>query len=136
MAGGLPLPGRNVDADPYWAAAREGRLLLQRSRRTGQWQFYPRHLMAGTLDGEIEWAEASGRGTVHSFSIIHRAPTAAFEGRVPYVIALIDLEEGPRMLTNIVGGGALEVAIGDPVEVCFEEREGGFKLPQFRRAEP
>ena len=74
-----------------------------------------------------------GGGRVHSHSIVHRAPSPAFRERVPYVVALVDLEEGPRMMANIVGDDALEVAIGDAVEVLFEERGEGRKLPQFRR---
>jgi uncharacterized OB-fold protein len=67
---------------------------------------------------------------------MHRAPFPAFATRVPYVVALIDLEEGPRMMANIVGDDALHTKIGDRVTVCFEERAGGSKLPQFRhRAE-
>ena len=77
----------------------------------------------------------SGRGTVHSFSIVHRAAFPEFQANAPYVIALIDLAEGPRMMTNIVGEDALEVALDDSVEVCFEDRgTKGAKVPQFRRA--
>jgi uncharacterized OB-fold protein len=65
---------------------------------------------------------------------MHRAAIPVFATRVPYVVALIDLEEGPRMMANIVGDDALHTKIGDRVSVCFEERAGGSKLPQFRHS--
>ena len=69
---------------------------------------------------------------MHSFTVIHRAPSAAFAGQVPYVVALIDLAEGPRMLANIIGAAARDVAIGESVRVTFEARGDG-ALPQFER---
>mgnify|MGYP001050386604 CR=1 FL=1 len=70
---------------------------------------------------------------VHSFTVIRRAPHASFASRVPYVVALIELDEGVRMMANILGKDALMTKIGDPVEVAFEERSGNCKVPQFRR---
>ena len=132
----LPLPPRNPDNAPYWDAAAEGRLLLQRCRRTGRIWFYPRHISPATWEADdAEWFEASGLGEVHSFSIVHRAPEAAFQARAPYVVALIDLDEGARMMTNIVGPGALDVAIGDRVRCVFEARGDGVNAPQFVREE-
>jgi len=93
----------------------------------------PRHVCPSCWSPEKEWVTAAGTGTVHSFSIIHRAPLPSFKDHVPYVIALIELEEGPRMMANIIGEGALGVSIGDPVIVCFEDR-GGAGIPQFRIA--
>ena len=93
----------------------------------------PRHLCPSCWSDELEWKQASGRGTVHSFSVIRRASLPTFAIRTPYVLALIDLEEGPRMMTNIVGDDALQTRIGDAVTVCFEACEDGAKLPQFQR---
>lgn len=136
MSGDLPAPIVNADSVPYWQGAREDRLLLQRCRDCGVLRFFPRYLCTACGSEHVEWAEASGRGTVHSFTIVHRAAFPEFQARTPYVVALIDLEEGPRMMTNIVGRGALKVAIGDPVTVTFEARgTEGAKVPQFRRAE-
>jgi uncharacterized OB-fold protein len=80
-----------------------------------------------------KWREASGEGTVHSFSIVRRASSPAFAPRTPYVVALIDLAEGPRMPTALIGDEALSVAIGDPVKMTFEER-GDEKLAVFQLA--
>jgi uncharacterized OB-fold protein len=93
----------------------------------------PRYLCPKCWSADLDWVEASGKGVVHSFSIVRRAPMAAFAERVPYVVALIDLEEGPRMMANIIGDSALETSIGDAVHLCFEDRGKGAKIPQFTR---
>ena len=133
MVGFLPEPFVNADSEAYWAAAKEGRLVLQQCADCGHVEFMPRHVCPKCWSENRTWTDAAGTGTVHSFSIVHRAPLPAFREDCPYVVALIDLDEGPRMMTNIVGDGACQVAIGSEVEVCFEDR-GEAKLPQFRLA--
>jgi uncharacterized OB-fold protein len=133
MSDGLPVPAVNPDTAPYWEAASQDRLVMQRCGGCGKLRFYPRHLCPDCWSDATEWVEVSGHGRVHSYTVMQRAPSPAFMDRVPYVVALIDLEEGPRMMANIVGADALDVAIGDSVSVCFEERGGGFKVPQFQR---
>ena len=132
MSADLPAPRIDADSRPYWEGARAGRLLLQRCGDCGTLRFYPRRLCPECWSEAVEWVEASGRGKVHSFSIVHRAPAPAFRARLPYVIALVDLAEGPRMMANIVGPDALGLRIGDKVAVVFEERAEGAKVPQFR----
>lgn len=129
----LPSPPVNADARPYFDGAAEGRLMLQRCPACGHVRFLPAYLCPACWSDQVEWFAASGRGRVATFSVVHRAPTPDFADLVPYVVALIDLEEGPRMMSNILGDDALDVAIDDPVAVCFEEREGGVMMPQFRR---
>jgi uncharacterized OB-fold protein len=128
----LPQPEANGDSRPYWAAAREHRLVVRRCLACGQRHFMPRMQCPSCWSDELEWMDCSGFGTVYSMSIVHRAPTADFAAATPYVIALIDLEEGPRMFPNVVGPGALEVSIGERVKVTFETR-GDAALPQFMR---
>jgi uncharacterized OB-fold protein len=132
MSADLPTPVVTPETAPYWDGARAGKLLLQRCLDCGALRFYPRRACPACWSERGEWTEASGRGRVHSFTVIHRPPAPAFAGRVPYVVALIDLDEGPRMMANVVGDGAMEVAIDDPVTVEFEPR-GAIALPQFRR---
>lgn len=129
----LPLPLVTPESAPYWQGAREGVLLLQRCLDCRVLRFYPRRTCPACWSARAEWERVSGRGRVHSFTIIHRPPAPAFAGRVPYVVALVDLEEGPRLMANVVGAAALEVAIDDPVVVTFEAR-GDIALPQFTRA--
>ncbi len=135
MSGDLPAPVVNADSAPYWEGARNDRLLLQKCSDCGTLRFFPRYLCTECGSDNTDWVEAAGRGTVHSFTVVHRAAFPEFQAQTPYVVALIDLEEGPRMMTNIVGADALDVAIGDAVTVEFEDRGGdGAKVPQFRRA--
>ena len=125
-----PQPTVNADSAPYWAAANEERLIIQQCLDCNHRFFLPGHLCPSCWSDKKEWIDTEGTATVHSFSIIRRAPIASYRDDVPYVVALVDLSEGPRMLCNIVGDGALDVEIGSPVTLCFEER-GDVKVPQF-----
>ena len=133
----LPTPEPNADSRAYWQAARAGRLVVRRCRACGDRHFMPRGQCPTCWSDQLEWVDCDGGGTVYSFSIIHRAPTPDFAGIAPYVIALIDLDEGPRMFANIVGPGALDVQMGERVKVTFEARgEDGAMVPQFKRTAP
>ena len=134
MSSTLPTPEANGDSRPYWAAAAEGRLLIRACKACGARHFMPRNQCPECWSDQLEWVESTGRGTVYSLSTVHRAPTPDFGAKTPYVIAMIDLDEGPRMFSNLIGEGAAEARIGDRVEVVFEERAEGFKLPQFQRS--
>ncbi|MEK9724037.1 MAG: Zn-ribbon domain-containing OB-fold protein [Rhodospirillaceae bacterium] len=134
MTDAKPEPVASADSQFYWQAAAEGRLVLQQCAHCGHLDFMPRHVCPQCWSENRTWVDAAGTGTVHSFSVVHRAPLPAFRADVPYVVALIELAEGPRMLTNIVGDNALSVEIGSAVTLCFEDR-GAAKVPQFRLAE-
>jgi len=125
----------NADSKPYWDGARQGRLLMQQCGNCQNVQFPPRHICAKCWNDGLNWKECSGRGTVESFTIVSRAPTAEMREKVPYVIASVLLEEGPRMMTNIIGPDALKTQIGDPVTVTFAPDMHGRVLPQFQRAD-
>jgi uncharacterized OB-fold protein len=84
------------------------------------------------MSDRFEWRKSSGRGVVYSFTVVHRAPTPFFRDKVPYVVALIDLQEGVRMMSNIVGCDPAEVKIGDHVEVIFEDINEEITLPKFK----
>jgi uncharacterized OB-fold protein len=127
----LPQPSPNGDSLTYWAAAREKRLVIRRCKTCSAHHFMPRHLCPKCWSDDLEWVDCTGLGRVHSFSIVHRAPTPNFAAMAPYVIALIDLDEGPRMFTNVVGEHARRVSIGDRVAVVFEDRGEDVTLPQF-----
>jgi uncharacterized OB-fold protein len=129
----LPKPVANADSKPYWDAARERRLVIRKCRACSQLHFMPRHLCPNCWSDQLEWIDAKGIGTVHSFTVVRRASDPAFASRVPYVVALIELEEGPRMMANVLGADAMAVKIGDRVQVTFEDRGDGAMLPQFQR---
>ncbi|MCY4212826.1 MAG: Zn-ribbon domain-containing OB-fold protein [Gammaproteobacteria bacterium] len=133
-ANAKPLPPINPGTQPFWDACAQGRLLLQRCGDCGHLQFYPRVLCAACGSRRLDWVEACGRGTVRTFTIIRRAVSAAFEPDAPYVVALVELEEGPTLMSNIVGCAPASVAIGQPVRVTFEIRAQGVAVPQFEPA--
>ncbi len=124
-----PKPDPNADTSAYWEAARRGELLLQRCRQCRRYQFYPRS-HCRYCGGEPAWERALGRGTVYSYTLVQRPAGPGFEA--PYVVALVDLEEGPRMMTNIVDCPPATVCIGMSVAITFQTVEDGFVLPQFR----
>ncbi|MFT3800170.1 MAG: Zn-ribbon domain-containing OB-fold protein [Burkholderiaceae bacterium] len=130
----LPQPIANPDSAPYWQGAREERLLIRQCQDCKAFHFMPRFLCPQCWSQNLCWVQATGNATVHSFTIIRRAPLESFTSRVPYVVALLDLEEGVRMMSNIVGDDALDTRIGDRVTVCFEDRGDGARIPQFQRA--
>jgi hypothetical protein len=113
---------------PFWAAAREKRLLLQRCRACGEYQFYPRNFCLGCDSIDVEWVQAKGTGVIYSMTVnrIQVLPDMA----PPYVVALIQLTEGPRLLSNVV---SQPCRIGDAVRVSWREREGAPPLPVFER---
>src|SRR5688572_10309306 len=115
-----PAPIVNADSKVYWEAAAGGELLLKRCGACGKTHFPPRHLCPACWSDQLEWTRSCGNGTVYTFTVMHRAPMPEFIARVPYVVALIDLDEGPRLMANIVGDDALQSQIGDRVAVCFE----------------
>ncbi len=129
-----PLPVVNEDTREYWAACQRHELLIQQCRACGRFQFYPRGICAHCLSEDLAWAKASGKGEVYSFSVVQRPPTKAFAADVPYTIAVVELAEGVRMMTNIVDCPPDQVRIGMPVEVVFEDVTAEISLPKFRPA--
>lgn len=130
----LPKPISNADSAPYWQGARESKLLIRKCNACGELHFMPRHVCPHCWSDDLQWIEASGKGTVHSYSIIRRASDPRFADLVPYVVALVDLEEGPRMMANVLGDNALDTKIGDALTLIFEDRGDGDQLPQFQLA--
>ena len=121
----------DTDTMPYWEAAAAGELKLQRCNQCDAMQSIPRTLCAVCHQTDLGWIKASGHGVVASYSWVERGPTAAF--REPYMLALIDLEEGVRLMMNIVGRDRKSAAIGAAVNIVFETQEAdGTKLPQAR----
>ena len=126
-----PRPPLRGEEAPFYTAAGEGRLALQRCPTCSRVVFYPRTVCPHCHDGTPEWIDASGRGSVYSFSVLYRAGSPGFDGDVPYVVALVDLDEGARMMANLVNVDVEQVEIGMPVSVTFERRSEDFVVPQF-----
>jgi uncharacterized OB-fold protein len=126
----LPGPTPTPVTRHFWDAARAGRLELRCCRACGLMFHYPRVLCPRCWSQDLGWHAVSGRGTVATFTVLHRAVHPAWQARAPYVAALVDLEEGPRLLSNIVGADPAAVRVGLPVEVVFEA-VGDAVLPRF-----
>jgi len=126
-----PLPQPTTATEPYWQAAREKRLAYQNCRACGHRQFFPRNLCLSCLSESVEWADSAGQGRIYTFTINHRPAQTAFQDKVPYAVAVIDLDEGVRMMANIVNSPLSEIAIGKRVRVVFEDTGQGITLPQF-----
>jgi len=130
----VPAPARTPENDLFWDATAEGRMLLAHCDECGTVIWYPRALCQSCGSLSVSWIEASGRGTVYSFTVVHRT-AGPFGGAVPYVLAYVELAEGPRVLTNIVGCDPEAVHIGQRVRVAFFDTGEGSALYRFEPAE-
>ncbi|MBV1905442.1 MAG: OB-fold domain-containing protein [Pseudomonadales bacterium] len=117
---GRPLPMPNPTTQPFFDAARDRTLKLQRCPRGGVF-FYPRNRCPCCLADDWEWENLSGKATVYSFTVDRMGHDSNLADRVPYVVAAVELAEGPRMTTNIVGCAPEDVKVGMPVEVSYED---------------
>ena len=97
------LPNPDNETLPFWEGAREGRLVIRRCNTCGEAFFYPRPFCPKCWSADVGWIDASGRATLYTWSIVHVNDLPPFHERVPYVAAIVTLEEGPRMMTNVVG---------------------------------
>jgi len=126
-----PLPQPTDLTRPYWQAAARGELLLQHCPDCQRWQFYPRPFCLHCESGAVQWRAASGLGRIYTYTVNHRAPNAFMKQRLPYVVAIVELNEGPRLMANIQGDAALDARIGSRVQVQFEPVSEELALPQF-----
>ncbi len=128
------VPEITPDTAAFWEGCREGRLLIQCCGACGHRQFYPRLVCSACGQLAPAWVEASGKGTVESFTVMRQAISPAYAADVPYVLAIIRLAEGPTMMSNVIGCDPDEVSIGMPVRVAFEPLTPEIALPKFRPA--
>jgi uncharacterized OB-fold protein len=126
-----PAPPVNPETKAFWDATAEGRLLLARCRRCQTVIWYPRAICPACSSTDTEWFEASGRGTVYSYTINHRGE-GPYREASPFVLAYVELEEGPRVMTNLVDVDHDQLAVGMPVEVVFADTGEGNALYRFR----
>ena len=129
---GIPLPRPTVLSRPHWDGCREGVLRVQQCSDCDAFVFIPQPICTACQGDSLEWVESSGRGRVYSFTTIHRPPRSEFD--IPYVVAIVELEEGWHMLTNIIGCAPDAVQVDMPVEVAFERMSEEITLPMFRPA--
>ncbi len=125
-----PLPKPTPETRPFWEGCAAGELRLQRCSACNRVQFPPRRFCSGCFADGLAWERASGRGSVLTYTVVTQA-TPAFAAEVPFVMALIRLDEGPTMLSGVRGCEPSDVFIGMPVEVEFERRSDEIQLPYF-----
>jgi uncharacterized OB-fold protein len=131
-----PLPRASAESLAYWEGAKQHRLLIQHCRACGQFWFPPSARCHHCLSADFAWDEVSGEGRIYSFVVYHRLYHPGFERDLPYVVAIVALREGPRLLTNIVGARWQDVRCDLPVNVVFEDDPRGATIPKFAIAEP
>jgi hypothetical protein len=127
-----PLPVIDGESRPYWDALKQHRLTLKRCNDCGKHHFYPRALCPHCHSDAVEWVDARGTGTIYSYTIARRPAGPAFKADTPYVVAVIDLDEGARMMTNIVTDDVEAVRIGQRVTVQYDDVTDEVTLPKFR----
>ena len=134
MSDERPLPSLdNATDERFWRAASEERLLLQRCEECETPQFFPRSWCQYCGSEAVEWIEAEGTGRVHTYTVVRRATEhQAFAEEIPYVVAYVELDEGTRICTNVVGCDPEDVEIGLPVEVTFDHVTDEIALPKFQ----
>ena len=131
-----PLPLTDHRSEELWSAAAEGRLLVQACDACGAVQFYPRGHCVRCSGSELSWREASGRATLHTFSVLYRTPNAEFADDLPYVLAIVDLEEGVRMTSRVVDVELDRIRCDMPLQVVFRALSGdGPVMPLFTERE-
>ncbi len=119
---------------PFWDATREQRFVLPWSTATGKAVWYPREVDPAAPDQPFDWREASGDGVVYAASVHHKAGPGRDPDDGPYVVALVELPEGVRMMTNVVGCPPEDVEVGMPVRLVWHPLSDGRHLPQFEPA--
>jgi len=129
--GPIPLP--TPETRPFWDAAKRHELSLPRCRACNALHYFPRGVCPGCLSTDLGWERLSGKGTLHTFTVVHRGQKG-FPVPAPYVLAVVELAEGPRMMTTLVDVDPAAVKIGMPVEVHFRDVSDAIALPLFRPA--
>lgn len=123
----IPAPAATLETQAYWDATAKGKLLVRHCTACGEKHHYPRSICPFCFSDRTEWTEASGKGTIYSFSVMRRAAE-------PYVMAYVTLAEGPTMMTNIVDCDFDALKVGQAVKVVFVPSEGGAPVPMFTPA--
>ena len=129
-----PLPSPNALTAPYWQAAKQGQLKLPRCEDCGQFHFYPRSACPHCRSQKLTWQAVSGKGVVYSYTIVHRAPSKGFESEVPYVVAVVALDEGTHLMTRVIDLAPDAVKVGLRVTVAFQDKAEDIALPMFKPA--
>jgi uncharacterized OB-fold protein len=127
-----PLPRIDEESKGFWEACQRHELYVQQCGACAARRYYPRALCPACLSDDTRWVLSSGKGTVYTYTVTYQNQSPGFRDELPYVLAYVELEDGVRMLTNIVGCAPEAVRIGMPVEVCFDDVTPEVTLPKFK----
>lgn len=127
-----PLPLVHEETQPFWEGTKRHELVIQKCRDCGKFRFYPRAICPHCFSYNTEWTKVSGRGKIYSFTIAHRAASPVFRQDIPYNIAIIELQEGVRMMSNIVECRNEDLKVDMPVEVVFDDVTPEITLFRFK----
>ena len=127
-----PRPTIDIDSKIYWEAAKNKKLMIQYSLDTKEYFLYSKQLTNSIDSKNIEWREVSGKGKIYSFTVVHAPAGPAFKDETPYIVASIELEEGARIISNILTQDVANISIGDNVKVIFEKQDDEFTIPKFK----
>ena len=128
------LPAPDDETRPFWDAARDGQLLIKRCADCGAAHFYPRPFCPRCWSTAVSWEVASGRAALYTWSVVHHNDLPPFSERIPYVAAVVDLAEGPRMMTNVVDCDPDRLEVGMPLRVAYRELADDVTVPVFTPA--
>jgi len=126
----IPRQGVYVDTKPFWDGIAEGKLVLQYCTVAKRFQHYPRPVSAYTGRRTLEWREVSGRGTIYACTVV-RIPSPGIEGRIPLCVAIVDLDEGVRIIANVLNCAPSDMAIGKRVKLAMDQLAPGHYYPAF-----
>jgi len=126
------LPVATDLTKPFWQAARQGKLVVQRCATCGTHQFFPRPFCLDCMSTDIEWVQTKGEGSIYTYTINRRGSNSFMNDQVPYVVAMVTLKEGVRLMGNIIDSPIDQVRIGARVRVVFEKIDDEISLPQFQ----
>ena len=129
-----PLPQPDPITQPYWDSLIAHAMQLQRCVDCAKWVFYPRAVCPHCFGPRLDWRQVSGRAALHSFTIVHRAPTPELQAEAPYVVALVELEEGVRLMVRLtdVAPDPTALRIGTPLQLDYGDVTPDMTLPVFR----
>ena len=128
------IPTPDLETQPFWDGCRERRFLIRHCNACGEDHFYPRPFCPKCWSDDVEWFEASGKATLYTWSVVHRNDLPPFHERVPYVAAVVDIEEGPRMMTNVVDCEFDALEIGMALEAVYFPTSEDVTIVQFKPA--
>ncbi|MBI4299016.1 MAG: Zn-ribbon domain-containing OB-fold protein [Chloroflexi bacterium] len=128
----LPLPMHKALTQPFWEGAKRHELVMPRCKKCDHFFFYPRENCPNCLSSDVGWTKVSGRGRLYTYTVVRRPANPAFNEDVPYILAVVQLDEGPKMLSNLVGCKIEDAKVDMPLVVSFDDVTPEWTLVKFK----